>query len=224
MVLRLIIQTAVWIAVMGVVLLVPADTLDWPAAWTYLAEIGVLGLGVGLWLARHDPGLLAERLGALFQREQKAWDKIFMGILLLLYCAWLVLMGLDARWAISRVPLWLQAIGAFCVVLSIYVGYLTLRENSFAAPVVKLQRERGQIVVTTGPYRWVRHPMYAGALLFFLGTPLQLGSWLGLAAAPLLIAALAVRVVMEERMLTAELKGYSDYAERVRWRLIPLIW
>jgi protein-S-isoprenylcysteine O-methyltransferase Ste14 len=224
MISRLIIQTTLWIAAMGVLLFLPAGTLDWPAAWGFLAEIGVLGLGVGLWLARHDPGLLAERLGSPFQREQKTWDKVFMAAVVLFYCAWLVLMGLDARRAISQVPLWLQAIGALCVALSIYVSYLSFRENSFAAPVVKLQKERGQIVVTTGPYRFVRHPMYAGGLLLFLGTPLQLGSWLGLAVVPLLVPALVFRLVMEERMLATELKGYSDYAERVRWRLIPMVW
>src|SRR5262249_11674992 len=103
-------------------------------------------------------------------------------------------------------------------------AFLAFRENSYAAPVIKIQPERGHTVVTTGPYRYVRHPLYAGALLYFLGTPLQLGSWLGLAPVPLMIVALAFRAVMEERMLATELKGYADYAERVRWRLIPRIW
>lgn len=89
---------------------------------------------------------------------------------------------------------------------------------------MKIQKARGQKVVTTGPYRYVRHPMYAGAVLFFLGTPLLLGSWYGIALAPLLIAVLAVRTLLEERTLGAELEGYTEYAARVRYRLIPLIW
>jgi protein-S-isoprenylcysteine O-methyltransferase Ste14 len=210
--------------VMAVFLLVPAGTLDWPAAWGFLAEMGVLSLALGLWLARHDPALLAERLGSPFQRTQKTWDKIFVAVLMVLYFGWLVLIGLDARWGISRVPLWLQALGALGVALSTYVTFLTFRENSYAAPVVKIQRERGHRVVSTGPYAYVRHPMYAGGLLTFVGMPLQLGSWLGLAAVALLVPLLAFRMVMEERTLATELDGYRDYAKRVRWRLVPRIW
>ena len=89
---------------------------------------------------------------------------------------------------------------------------------------MKIARERGHRVVSTGPYACVRHPMYAGALLFFIGTPLLLGSWYGLAAVPVLTVVLAARAVMEERMLADELPGYRDYATRVRYRLIPGLW
>ena len=224
MVRKLIVSTAGLIAVMAGFLLVPAGRLDWPAAWGFLAEMGVLSLAVGLWLARHDPALLAERLGSPFQRTQKTWDKIFMAVVMVFYFGWLVLMGLDARWEISRMPIWLQVIGALGVALANYVVFLAFRENSYAAPVVKIQRERGHKTVSTGPYAFVRHPMYAGGLLMFLGMPLQLGSWLGLAALALMVPLLAVRIVMEERTLRAELEGYRDYAERVRWRLVPGIW
>jgi protein-S-isoprenylcysteine O-methyltransferase Ste14 len=221
---RLVVSTVGLIVVMAVFLLVPAGTLDWPAAWGFLAEIGVLSLAIGLWLARNDPALLAERLGSPFQRAQKTWDKVFMSVVMVVYFGWLVLMGLDARWGISRVPLWLQTLGALDVALSNYVVFLTFRENSYAAPVVKIQRERGHHVVSTGPYAYVRHPMYAGGLLMFLGMPLQLGSWLGLAGLVLLAPLLAVRIVMEERTLAAELEGYRDYAARVRYRMIPGLW
>ena len=221
---RLIVSTVGLIAVLAVFLFVSAGTLDWPAAWGFLAEMGVLSLAVGFWLARHDPGLLAERLGSPFQRAQKAWDKVFMAVVMVLYFGWIVLMGLDARWAISRVPLWSQALGALDVALSYYVIFLTFRENSYAAPVVKIQRERGHSVVSTGPYAYMRHPMYAGALLMFVGMPLQLGSWLGLAVLLLLVPLLAVRIVMEERTLAAELDGYRNYAARVRYRMIPGLW
>jgi protein-S-isoprenylcysteine O-methyltransferase Ste14 len=224
MIRRLIVSTVGLIAVIAVFLFVPAGTLDWPAAWGFLVEMGVLSLAIGLWLARHDPALLAERLGPPFQRAQKTWDKVFMAVLMVLYFGWLVLMGLDARWEISRVPLWLQVIGALDVALSNYVVFLTFRENSYAAPVVKIQRERGHKVVSTGPYAYVRHPMYAGGLLMLASMPMQLGSWLGLATVALLVPLLAVRIVMEERTLAAELDGYRDYAARVRYRLIPGLW
>jgi protein-S-isoprenylcysteine O-methyltransferase Ste14 len=225
MVSRLIIQNVAWLIFMAALLFVPAGTVRWPAAWVFLAEMGTLGLVVGLWLGRYDPQLLAERLSSPIQRRQATWDKFLIVAFLLLWSGWLVLMALDAaRYRFSHVPFPLQAIGSLGILLSVYVGYLTFRANSYAAPVVKIQKERGQRVVTTGPYRYVRHPLYAGALLFLLGTPLLLGSWHGLAAAPLMVAVLAIRIVLEERTLRMELDGYAEYAGNVRYRLVPLIW
>ena len=146
-----------------------------------------------------------------FQAAQKTWDKVFMATLMVLWNGWLVLMAFDAvRFHWSQVPVWVQIAGAVLIALCMYVFYLTFRENSYAAPVVKIQTERGHRVVTTGPYAYVRHPMYAGALLLFVGAPLLLGSWYGLAAALVLIALLIARIVMEERTLTDELPGYPN--------------
>ena len=184
-----------------------------------------MGLGTGLILLRRDPTLLAERMRPPIQKEQKGWDKVLIGVLLLLYVGWLVLIELDAeRFHWSSVPLAVQVIGAILICLTICSQWLIVRENSFAAPVVKMQRERGHSVVTTGPYSFVRHPMYAGAIPFLIGTPLLLGSWWGLLLSPLLIVVLALRAVLEERMLKAELEGYADYAKRVRYRFVPHIW
>ncbi len=99
-----------------------------------------------------------------------------------------------------------------------------MRENSFAAPVVKVQRERGHHVVSSGPYAWVRHPMYSGAILFFIGMPLLLGSAWGLVMSPLFAVLFAIRAKIEERALIAGLPGYDDYISRVRYRLLPGVW
>jgi protein-S-isoprenylcysteine O-methyltransferase Ste14 len=224
MVRRLLVQNLVWIVALGALLFASAGTFDWPGAWFFLAETGVGGIAVGLWLAKHDPGLLAERLSPTMQRGQKGWDKVFMACVFVLWGSWLVLMALDARFHASETPAWAPPLGAILIALCFTIVWLAFRENSFAAPVVKIQAERGHRVVTSGPYRHVRHPMYAGALLFFLGVPLLLGSWWGLAAAPLMAAVLAVRAVLEERMLIVELEGYADYAARVRYRLVPGVW
>jgi protein-S-isoprenylcysteine O-methyltransferase Ste14 len=225
MVARLVIQTTLWLVAMATLLFVPAGRIDWPGAWAFLIEMALMGFGVGFWLARHDPTLLAERLSLPLQREQKTWDKVFLSAVMALFILWLIVMGLDAgRWRWSSVPLWAQALGALLILLTGHVGFLAMRENSYAAAVVKVQKARGQKTVTTGPYRHVRHPLYAAAVLYFLGAPLLLGSWLGLALAPLLIAAVAFRAVMEERLLSAELDGYAAYAARTRWRLVPRIW
>ena len=210
---------------MAALLFIPAGTADWPAAWVFLLAVAACSSAMSTWLLRHDPALLAERMAPLHQQGQKRWDKVLITGAALLWAAWLAFMPLDAvRFGWSHMPVWLQGLGALFLLFMAWLVYLTFRENTFAAPVVKIQRERGHKVVSTGPYRYVRHPMYAGAIFFFLGTPLVLGSWCGLALAPLMVAVLAVRAVLEERMLAAELAGYADYAARVRYRLIPLIW
>lgn len=140
-------------------------------------------------------------------------------------CVWFVVMALDtARYRYSDMPFVLGAAGALAVAGCMYLAYLTFRANSFAVPVVRIQHERNQMVVDTGPHTIVRHPTYAGAVLYFLWGPLLLGSWIGLALAPVLIVLLGVRVWLEERMLIAELPGYADYARRVRWRPVPGGW
>ncbi|TIU61011.1 MAG: isoprenylcysteine carboxylmethyltransferase family protein, partial [Mesorhizobium sp.] len=149
---------------------------------------------------------------------------IVLSILLIGIFAWLALMGLDFRFGWSAAPVWVQAIGMLVLLVGIWICYLTMLENSFAAPVVKIQDERGQKVITTGPYGYVRHPMYAGAILYFAGTALVLGSWWGLALVPVFIVLLAIRTFIEEKTLRTGLRGYDNYAARVRYKLVPMVW
>ena len=222
---RLIQKSLVGLAIMLVLLFVPAGTWAWPAAWIFLVEFGIASTLITRWLQRHNPALLEERMKPLIQREQKPWDRKLMTAFLVLWCAWFVIMSLDAvRFGWSHMPLWLQGIGAVAIAVSMYIMHLIMRTNTFAAPVVKIQAERGHRVVSDGPYAIVRHPMYGGTLLLIAGVPLLLGSWWGLAFAPVIVLLLAVRAVKEERTLMAELPGYTDYAARVRYRLIPMIW
>jgi len=176
MISRLVVQTFVWYGVMGALMFVSAGTLHWWGAWVYLMLMIALSLTLGVSLARRDPGLMNERLGPPIQKDQAAADKVLLSILLFAIFAWLALMGLDVRYGWSAVPVWVQVVGAVVLLTSIWVCYLTMMENSFAAPVVKIQGGRGQKVITTGPYSYVRHPMYSGAILFFAGTALLLGS------------------------------------------------
>jgi protein-S-isoprenylcysteine O-methyltransferase Ste14 len=224
MIARLVVQTFVWFGFMGALLFVSAGTLHWPGAWVYLALMVGLSLTLGVALARRDPGLMNERLSPPIQKNQAAADKILLSVLLLAIFAWLVLMGLDFRFGWSAVPVWVQVAGAIFLLLGIWICTLTMMENSFAAPVVKIQDERGQHVITTGPYSYVRHPMYAGAIVFFAGTALLLGSWWGLVSVPALIVLLAIRTFIEEKTLRAGLRGYDEYAARVRYKLIPMVW
>lgn len=225
MIARLIVQTVLWLAGMGAVLFGAAGTLAWPGAWCYLIEMGALGLWVGVWLAHHDPALLAERLGSFVQREQGMWDKVFMVCVVVAWCGWLVLMALDARrfhWSSMHPSL--QIVGAVAILVSMVAIRAVFRANSYAAPVVKIMAERGHKVSDSGPYAYVRHPMYAWAVLFLVGMPLLIGSFWGLACVPVLVVGLAFRAVLEERMLCEQLEGYAEYAARVRYRFVPYVW
>ncbi|TGT75608.1 isoprenylcysteine carboxylmethyltransferase family protein [bacterium M00.F.Ca.ET.159.01.1.1] len=224
MISRLVFQTFIWFGAMGALMFLSAGTLRWTGAWVYIVVMVGLSLTMGVALARRDPGLMNERLSPPIQRTQTAADKIVLSILLTGIFAWLVLMGLDFRFGWSAAPVWVQAIGMLVLLVGIWICYLTMLENSFAAPVVKIQDERGQKVITTGPYGYVRHPMYAGAILYFAGTALLLGSWWGLASVLVFIVLLAIRTFIEEKTLRTGLRGYDDYAARVRYKLIPMVW
>jgi protein-S-isoprenylcysteine O-methyltransferase Ste14 len=212
-------------AVFAALLFVSAGTLLWPAGWAFIAIFFSFAVAIVLWLARKEPELLAERMSSPMQSGQPLWDKVFVVAVMVLFVAWLILMPMDAvRFGWSDVPDWLQILGALGVVLSFYIMFLTFRENAFLAVVVKVQEERGQSVVSTGPYRYVRHPMYASTFLFFPGSALLLGSWWGLMFCTVLLGLLVWRIPLEERMLENGLPGYDEYARNVRYRLIPRVW
>lgn len=221
---RMLVQTAIWLAITGALLFGSAGTLAWPQAWIFIAELGVLGLLSGFLIAQHDPALLRERMSGPIQKDQKSWDKILISIFFALWLSQYVIIGLDQRFHWSEVPGWLQVVGGLGVAFGLYAFHVVMMTNTFAAPVVKIQSERKHQVISTGPYAYVRHPMYAGALALILGTPLLLGSWYGVIWALVMIAVLALRAVKEEDTLKAELEGYEAYAARVRYRLVPGVW
>jgi len=224
MIARLLLQNTIFVVGMGALLFAAAGTLHWPSAWVLLVTSALLGPLCGWWLYRIDPALLAERLRPVMQRNQPAADKMFMSLFVIAMLTWLVAIGIDRRLQSSDMPAALQALGFVLFLLCTLFTMSVFRENSFAAPVVKLQAERAQRVISTGPYAHVRHPMYSGMILFFTGVPLLLGSWWGLAMIPLFLVLFAVRIGIEERTLREGLPGYTDYAARVRYRLLPGVW
>ncbi|MHB8544003.1 MAG: isoprenylcysteine carboxylmethyltransferase family protein, partial [Leptospirales bacterium] len=152
-------------------------------------------------------------------------DRLVMVSIGLFLCAWLVFIGLDARrFSWSHVPLWAQVIGAALIIGAFYGWVGVLRANSFAAITVRLQAERGQTVIATGPYAVVRHPMYAYVILLLIGTPLLLGSLWSLLGVPLVIWLMAARALGEEALLMDGLPGYREYSAKVRFRLLPGVW
>jgi protein-S-isoprenylcysteine O-methyltransferase Ste14 len=221
----LITQIVGMFVVFALALFLAAGTLAWPAGWVFLALFMGFTIALSRWLFVHNPGLLMERMTGNGKPNQASWDRVFFPLVNLLFFAWLVLMPLDAmRFHWSYVPPGLQVFGAGLLLWSFELFFLTFRENSFLSPAVRLQPERGQTVVSTGPYHYVRHPMYAGAIVMVAGSALLLGSWYGLVSGAVILMAIAWRAVQEERLLRAELPGYDAYMAEVRYRLIPHVW
>jgi protein-S-isoprenylcysteine O-methyltransferase Ste14 len=221
---RLVVQNVLYVAGMTTLVLLPAGTLRWPAAWHFAIAMIALGIASGLWLAKVNPELLAERMRPMMQHGQSSADKKFMLMFGAAALVWLLAMGFEARGHVPRPTFTAQAFGLALIALSTVFILWVMRVNSFAAPVVKVQSERGHHVIDTGPYAWVRHPMYSGTFLFFCGMPIMLGSRWGLVLAPVFVMLFAGRTYIEERALTAGLPGYQDYVGRVRYRLIPGVW
>jgi protein-S-isoprenylcysteine O-methyltransferase Ste14 len=219
-----LLQTFAWIAGLGLLLFVPAGTLHWPAAWVFLGVMTLIGLGFGLWLRKSNPALLAERMSAPIRADQPAADKKFILAIGFVFPIWFVTIGLDERFHWSEMPVALQVLGLALLFLSSAFIAWVFRENSFAAAVVRVQAERGHHVISSGPYAFVRRPMYSAAVLFMVGIALLLGSWWGSAISPVFAVLFAIRTRIEERALTAGLPGYADYAARVRYRLVPGLW
>lgn len=222
---QLAIRVVGMIVVFMLTLFVPAGKLRWPAGWLFLLLFFGFTAGLTIWLRRFNPDLLAERLTGIGKPDQKKWDKVLLALTTVGFFSWLGLMGMDAgRFNWSHVPVWLQGLGTILLLSSFYVFYVTFRENPYLSPAVRIQRERSQRVVSSGPYRYVRHPMYAGFIFFTIGTALLLGSWYGLLGALLLVGLVARRAVLEERALREELVGYREYMTRAKYRLVPHLW
>jgi protein-S-isoprenylcysteine O-methyltransferase Ste14 len=225
MLLRMTVQTLISTAVLGLLLFLPAGTLAWPQGWMFIILFVGGGQATGLWLLKTDPDLLAARMTSPFSGNQKGSDRAVMVAIFVVFMAWLVFMPLDAqRWSWSHTPLWAQLSGGLLVVVA-FLGWATvLKANSFASTQIRVQKERGQKVISTGPYAIVRHPMYAYLLPMLVGTPLLLGSLWGLLGTVLVLPLLAARALGEEAMLFDGLPGYREYATRVRYRLVPGVW
>lgn len=217
-------QTIGFFVLFALALFLPAGNVTWLAGWIFLVLFFSFFLAVSGWLFRHNPGLLLERM-SLTRSDQKGWDKVLFPMLLVATVGWLVFMALDAvRFHWSQVPIELQVVGVVVLLISFYLLFLTFRENSYLSPVVRIQEERGQTVVSTGPYRYVRHPMYAGILVFMVGTSLLLGSGYGIIVGLIFMIVLGRRALLEERTLRQELPGYAAYMEKVKYRIIPYVW
>jgi len=223
MVLRVIVRLAVMLGVLAAVLFGSAGRLDWVAAWWFIGAYGLFLALYATWGLFRDPEQLRER--GRMAPNVKGWDKTIIGAYTLLFLALFIVTGLDAgRYGWSSPAVGVRAAAWVGLVAeTVWISWVVMT-NTYLSRMVRIQDDRGHRVVTSGPYRFVRHPMYAGLLVLFVCVPLALGSWWGLIVSVLTIALFVLRTALEDRTLRQELEGYEEYARRVRYRLLPGVW
>ncbi len=225
-------KPAQWLAVVLVYCFIPlilflcAWTLRWWQAWVFSVLIIAVGVISRVWAERRNPGLMAERVHVDRSPNVKAWDRVLSPLMSISISFPLVIVaGLDHRYGWSAVfPLWLNLLGFLLLVLGYAIATWALVENRFYSGMVRIQTDRGHVVCDKGPYRFVRHPGYAGNILPLAGMVLALSSLWTLIPAGAALIIIVVRTTLEDRTLQEELPGYREYARRVRYRLIPGIY
>jgi len=208
------------------ILLVCGGDLDWWQAWLYALLILTAGIGGRMWAEQRHPGLLAERQNIENIQNAKAWDKVLAPLMAVsIGFPMVIVAGLDHRYNWSpEFPLWLIMIGFVLISLGYAFAAWALAENRFFSSVVRIQTDRGHVVCDSGPYRFVRHPGYAGNIPALFGIVLALGSAWTLIPAVVASIIAVIRTALEDQTLQKELPGYRDYARRVPYRLIPGIY
>jgi protein-S-isoprenylcysteine O-methyltransferase Ste14 len=204
-----------------VVLFLPAWTLNYWQAWVYWLVFLACITAVSAYFLKKDLNLIASRL-KVGVSEKENTQKITQAVISVFFILIILIPSIDHHYQWSSVPSYVSLVGDVFVALGIFVIFLVFKENSYTSVLVEVNA--GQKVISSGPYGKVRHPMYSGALVLLLFTPLALGSFWGLLAFPPILAAIAVRIIGEEKFLNKHLDGYSEYCQKVRYRLIPFLW
>src|SRR5579859_769968 len=213
---------AIMFVISAALLFLTAGTLHYWQAWLFLAVYFAASIAIILYLINKDPALLARRMSGGPFAEKEPAQRIIMSLASVGFIALVLVPPLDRRFGWSHLPVWAVLAGDLVMLLGWLGIFFVLRENSFASATIESSAD--QRVISTGPYAWVRHPMYATALVMLLGVSPALGSWWGV---PVLVAtapALIWRLIDEERFLVQNLQGYREYRERVRYRLLPFVW
>jgi protein-S-isoprenylcysteine O-methyltransferase Ste14 len=208
--------------VMAVLLFVPAGTFNYWQAWVFMAVFVGASATITVYLAIKDPKLLERRMNVGPTVEKETTQKIIMSFAMIGFIALFVFPAFDHRFAWSPVPSYISLAGDGLVAFGFLFIFFVFKVNTYGASTIQIAE--GQKVISTGPYALVRHPMYAGALVMLIGVPLALGSWWGLFMLALITPVLIWRLLDEERFLSKNLPGYTEYRQKVRYRLVPSIW
>ncbi len=213
----------IWPALLAGTLYLASGEWNWPVAWIYLLMYALILAG-GTLVINHSEDFLQER--TQMKENTKAWDRVLAGpAFSVLWFAIYVVAGLDKRYGwVGEISLGAQVAAVMLAGLGYLLPVWAMATNRFYSRFVRIQTDRGQTVVTTGPYRLLRHPGYAGIIVFMLASALALGSLWALIPSGIVAALLVVRTALEDRMLQAELPGYAEYAQRTRRRLVPGVW
>lgn len=211
-----LLRFGVGVPALGLLVFLPAGSLAYPNGWLFMGLLLALMAVALAYLFAKDPALLEKRLKT---REREAGQRRVIALSSAFLLPLFGLPGLDWRLGWSKVPAWLVGAAALVLAAGYLLFLLVMRANSYASRVVEVQE--GQKVIDTGPYAFVRHPLYLSSILIYLSSPLVLGSWWALIPALAFLPVLASRIKGEEELLRRELPGYEDYARRVRWRLFP---
>ncbi|MBY8985541.1 MAG: isoprenylcysteine carboxylmethyltransferase family protein [Candidatus Lokiarchaeota archaeon] len=206
---------------LGLGLFFPAGTFLWLEAWIYLIIFFTFFIVVILYFSKHDPEMLQKRAKPKFTEK---WDKIVVALMGFGFLPIFIIPGFEKKYSWSNVPLVVEIVGFVGFSLGLTIIFLVMKENTFLSKTVEIQKERGHIVIISGPYRIVRHPMYLGFILFIIFYCLALGSLYSLIPTALGVVGLVIRTVLEDKMLHEELEGYKEYAQKTKKKLIPLIW
>lgn len=210
------------IAIIVLFLFAPAGSFNFWQAWVYSIIYVVSSATITFYLWKTNPELLARRVNAGPGAEKEKIQKITHFFVILLFITFLVISAFDHRFGWSHVPFYIVVLGDVLVVSGFFLLFLVFKENAFASSIVEVTTN--QKVITTGPYSIVRHPLYVSCLIIMLGTPLALGSWWSLLTFIPLTLVIIWRLLDEEMFLSKNLQGYTEYCQRVRYRLIPFLW
>ena len=207
------------VVLIGALLFIPAGTLSWPGGWLFMGLLFLPMFCAGLMMMKKDPGLLKKRLNA---KEQEAEQKTVLALSAVMFLAAFIVAGLNYRFGWITVPSWVVWLGSIVFLLAYLMYAEVLRENSYLSRTIEVQED--QEVVSTGLYGMVRHPMYSATVLLFLAMPLILGSPVSFIIMLAYIPIIVKRIRNEEKVLEEGLKGYKEYEQKVRYRLLPFIW
>jgi protein-S-isoprenylcysteine O-methyltransferase Ste14 len=223
LIVRYAIRETMGLVIMGIALFWSAGQINWWPAWAALAVMFIWTVATAVVIVRSNPALLVERLGP--RKGAKAWDTVILSLLGVAQLVRYVTAGLDQRYGwTGGFPFVAQfAALAACVLGYVLVVWATA-SNAFFSQIVRIQAERGHMVVTGGPYRYVRHPAYVGAIVYELAVSILLASWSAFMISVLSTILLILRTILEDRVLLTELNGYKNYARQVRFRLFPGLW
>lgn len=210
------------LVILLIALFLPAGTLRYWQGWACLAAFFVPACAITVWVARNDPALLERRIKAGPAAEKERGQKIVQIIAAIVFFSDFAIPAFDHRFHWSTAPAYVPVIGDAMMVLGFLIVFAVFKENSYTSGIIEVAED--QTVISTGPYAVVRHPMYVGGLVMLYGIPLALGSWWGVLVNVPMTVAIVWRLLDEERFLVKNLKGYAEYRERVRFRLIPLMW